>query len=101
MPRELYAASFGPTVGDKIRLGDTGLFIEVEKDLGIYGDECMFGSGKVQCDSKTPSFSNMIDATPGHQSTHIVFSSDAHSEPKTMKRCATWHSAPGESLAVA
>ncbi|GAU94158.1 hypothetical protein RvY_05983 [Ramazzottius varieornatus] len=47
MPRELYAASSGPTVGDKIRLGDIGLLIEVEKDLGAYADGCMFGSGKV------------------------------------------------------
>ncbi|MCK5242897.1 urease subunit alpha [bacterium] len=42
-----YADSFGPTTGDKVRLADTELFIEVEKDFAIYGDECKFGAGKV------------------------------------------------------
>ena len=38
--RELYAEMFGPTVGDKIHLGDTGLIVEIEKDFTVYGDEC-------------------------------------------------------------
>ena len=38
---------FGPTTGDRVRLGDTGLVIEVDKDLTTYGDECKFGGGKV------------------------------------------------------
>jgi len=42
-----YAAMFGPTVGDKVRLGDTELFIEVEKDHTTYGEEVKFGGGKV------------------------------------------------------
>ena len=37
---------FGPTVGDKIRLGDTNLYIEIEKDLRVYGDEAVYGGGK-------------------------------------------------------
>ena len=37
---------YGPTVGDKVRLGDTDLFIQVEKDLTVYGDEAKFGGGK-------------------------------------------------------
>ncbi|MGB8194302.1 MAG: urease subunit alpha [Chitinophagaceae bacterium] len=41
-----YANMYGPTVGDKIRLGDTELFIEIEKDLAVYGDEAKFGGGK-------------------------------------------------------
>jgi urease subunit alpha len=41
-----YANMYGPTVGDKIRLGDTELFIEVEKDFTVYGDEAKFGGGK-------------------------------------------------------
>ena len=45
--REHYASIYGPTAGDKIRLGDTNLVIEVEKDYTIYGDECKFGGGKV------------------------------------------------------
>lgn len=47
MKRQHYADMFGPTVGDKISLGDTGLVAEVEKDFAIYGDECKFGGGKV------------------------------------------------------
>jgi urease subunit alpha len=38
---------FGPTTGDKVRLGDTSLVLEVEKDFTVYGDECKFGGGKV------------------------------------------------------
>lgn len=41
-----YASMYGPTTGDKIRLGDTDLFIEVEKDCTVYGDEMKFGGGK-------------------------------------------------------
>ena len=45
--RNAYAHMFGPTVGDKVRLADTELFIEVEKDYTRYGDEVKFGGGKV------------------------------------------------------
>ncbi|MDP3213201.1 MAG: urease subunit alpha [Deltaproteobacteria bacterium] len=38
---------FGPTTGDRVRLGDTGLVVEVERDATVYGDECKFGGGKV------------------------------------------------------
>ncbi|XP_064459657.1 urease subunit alpha-like isoform X2 [Ornithodoros turicata] len=47
MNRVDYAASYGPTTGDKIQLGDTCLVIEVEKDYANYGDEAKFGGGKV------------------------------------------------------
>lgn len=47
MERSHYAATFGPTTGDRVRLGDTNLFIQVEKDFAVYGDECKFGGGKV------------------------------------------------------
>ncbi|KAG8747685.1 Urease [Ceratobasidium sp. 428] len=47
MTREAYAGMFGPTTGDRVRLGDTGLWIEIEKDYTVYGDECKFGGGKV------------------------------------------------------
>jgi urease alpha subunit len=47
IPREIYVSMFGPTTGDKIRLADTDLIIEVEKDFTVYGDECKFGGGKV------------------------------------------------------
>ena len=45
--RSNYAEIYGPTTGDKLRLGDTSLWLEVEKDLTVYGDECKFGGGKV------------------------------------------------------
>jgi urease subunit alpha len=47
MSRAAYAQMFGPTVGDKVRLADTDLLIEVEKDCTIYGEEVKFGGGKV------------------------------------------------------
>ncbi len=45
--RRAYAEMFGPTVGDRVRLADTELWIEVEKDFTIYGEEVKFGGGKV------------------------------------------------------
>jgi urease subunit alpha len=45
--RRAYAEMFGPTVGDRVRLGDTELIVEVEKDHTIYGEEVKFGGGKV------------------------------------------------------
>src|SRR5438067_2883744 len=47
MSRAAYAQMFGPTVGDKVRLADTNLVVEVEKDLTTYGEEVKFGGGKV------------------------------------------------------
>lgn len=47
MDRHSYAHTFGPTVGDKVRLADTELLIEVEQDFTTYGDEVKFGGGKV------------------------------------------------------
>ena len=50
IPRRAYAEMFGPTVGDRVRLADTGLFVEVEADYtlraGGYGEEVKFGGGK-------------------------------------------------------
>jgi len=47
LSRKIYADMYGPTTGDKVRLADTQLFIEVEQDLTTYGDEVKFGGGKV------------------------------------------------------
>jgi urease subunit alpha len=47
IPRATYADMYGPTTGDRVRLGDTDLVIEVEKDLTTYGEEVKFGGGKV------------------------------------------------------
>ncbi|WP_347259267.1 urease subunit alpha [Methylocaldum sp.] len=59
--RQAYAEMFGPTTGDRVRLADTELFIQVEEDRTVYGDEVKFGGGKVirdgmgqsQCTSET------------------------------------------------
>jgi len=45
--RKHYAEMYGPTTGDQVRLGDTDLWVTVEKDYTSYGDECVFGGGKV------------------------------------------------------
>src|SRR5215217_5336936 len=50
-----YANMYGPTVGDKVRLGDTDLVIEIEKDFTVYGDENKFGGGKTVRDGMTQS----------------------------------------------
>jgi urease subunit alpha len=47
MKRTVYADMFGPTTGDKVRLADTDIIIEVEKDFTVYGEEVKFGGGKV------------------------------------------------------
>ena len=44
--RSAYADIYGPTTGDRVRLGDTGLILQVERDFAVYGDECKFGGGK-------------------------------------------------------
>ena len=44
--RAQYVATYGPTVGDKVRLGDTNLWATIEQDLLTKGDECKFGGGK-------------------------------------------------------
>src|SRR5262249_4438616 len=50
--RRHYADLYGPTTGDRVRLGDTALVAEVERDLTTYGDECKFGGGKVLRDGQ-------------------------------------------------
>jgi urease subunit alpha len=47
IPRKQYASLYGPTTGDRVRLADTDLIIEVEKDFTTYGEEAVFGGGKV------------------------------------------------------
>lgn len=47
MDRRRYADAYGPTTGDRVRLGDSDLYLEIEKDFTHYGDECVFGGGKV------------------------------------------------------
>ncbi|WP_266205048.1 urease subunit alpha [Pontibacter kalidii] len=61
IPRDRYAALFGPTTGDKVRLADTELFIEIEKDFTVYGEENKFGGGKTIRDGMAQSTSATQD----------------------------------------
>src|SRR3954447_2312653 len=56
-----YANMYGPTTGDKVRLADTGLVIEIEKDYTVYGDESKFGGGKTIRDGMAQSSTAMRD----------------------------------------
>jgi urease subunit alpha len=62
--RERYALLYGPTAGDKIRLADTDLFIEVDQDLCGYGDEAVFGGGKVIRESMGQSRTTRAEGAP-------------------------------------
>jgi len=65
IPRKTYADLYGPTKGDRIRLGDTELFIEIEKDFTRYGDEITFGGGKVIRDGMGQSSSVLRETENG------------------------------------
>src|SRR4051812_25507515 len=53
--RQRYAGMYGPTTGDKVRLGDTELFLMIEKDYAVYGEEARFGGGKTVRDGMAQS----------------------------------------------
>lgn len=65
IPRQTYADLYGPTTGDRVRLADTELIIEVEKDFTVYGDEITFGGGKVIRDGMGQSSSALREGTTG------------------------------------
>jgi urease subunit alpha len=65
IPRRTYADLYGPTTGDRIRLGDTDLIIEIEKDFTHYGDEITFGGGKVIRDGMGQSSGAIREAKNG------------------------------------
>ncbi|MDP3612842.1 MAG: amidohydrolase family protein, partial [Rubrivivax sp.] len=76
--RRAYAEMYGPTVGDRVRLADTGLIIEVEKDFtlnaGGYGEEVKFGGGKTIRDGMGQS---QVVNGPGHHEAHDVVITNA------------------------
>ncbi|KAJ8758884.1 hypothetical protein K2173_002663 [Erythroxylum novogranatense] len=72
MSREAYGNMYGPTTGDRIRLGDTNLYAEIERDFAVYGDECVFGGGKVIRDGMGQSSGNLPDASPDTIITNAV-----------------------------
>src|SRR5271165_4540416 len=65
IPRRTYADLYGPTMGDRIRLADTDLIIEIEKDFTHYGDEITFGGGKVIRDGMGQSSTAIREALGG------------------------------------
>jgi urease subunit alpha len=64
LSRQAYAGLYGPTTGDRVRLGDTELIIEVEQDYTVYGDEVVFGGGKVIRDGQGQSQRTRAQGTP-------------------------------------
>src|ERR1700761_8236486 len=65
LPRHTYADLYGPTTGDRVRLADTNLLIEIERDFTSYGDEITFGGGKVIRDGMGQSSRALRDGSPG------------------------------------
>ena len=61
LDRKKYASMYGPTTGDKIRLGDSALFAEIEKDYTVYGEENKFGGGKTLRDGMAQSATHTRD----------------------------------------
>jgi urease subunit alpha len=64
IPRDAYVGLYGPTTGDRVRLGDTDLFLEIERDAAIYGEEVTFGGGKVIRDGQGQSQASRADGAP-------------------------------------
>src|SRR6202051_482755 len=65
IPRRTYADLYGPTKGDRVRLADTELVVEVERDYATYGDEVTFGGGKVIRDGMGQSSGATRESVPG------------------------------------
>ena len=72
LSRAAYADMFGPTVGDRVRLADTSLLIEVEKDFTVYGEEVKFGGGKVIRDGMGQSQATRADGAMDTVITNVV-----------------------------
>src|SRR5438270_13542077 len=69
LSRAAYAGHYGPTTGDRIRLADTDLVIEIEKDFAVYGEEVQFGGGKVIRDGQGQS---PLPGKPKHPQLDVV-----------------------------
>jgi urease subunit alpha len=70
--RERYAAIYGPTAGDQIRLGDTDLWIEIEKDLTVGGEEAVFGGGKSIRESMAQGMTSRADGALDTVITNVI-----------------------------
>ena len=69
---ERYAALYGPTVGDQVRLGDTDLWIEIEEDRTVGGEEAVFGGGKSIRESMAQGISTRVDGAPDTVITNAI-----------------------------
>src|SRR5205814_5484220 len=72
IPRRTYADLYGPTTGDCVRLGDTSLVLEIERDHARYGDEVVFGGGKVIRDGQGQSQATRASGAPDLVITNVV-----------------------------
>ena len=71
LSRSAYAGHYGPTVGDRVRLADTELIIEIEKDHTVYGEEVVFGGGTRQAclDHVSANWADITPRSPSAQAT--------------------------------
>jgi urease subunit alpha len=72
IPRRTYADLYGPTTGDRLRLGDTSLVLEIERDHARYGDEVVFGGGKVIRDGQGQSQATRASGAPDLVITNVI-----------------------------
>jgi urease subunit alpha len=72
IPRASYANLYGPTAGDRVRLGDTGLILRIERDFAIYGEEVVFGGGKVIRDGQGQSQRSRAEGAPDLVITNVI-----------------------------
>ncbi|MCA1563698.1 MAG: urease subunit alpha [Acidobacteria bacterium] len=70
--REAYASLYGPTTGDRVRLGDTGLILHIDRDAATYGEEVTFGGGKVVRDGQGQSQASRADGAPDLVITNVI-----------------------------
>ncbi len=72
IPRDHYASLYGPTTGDRVRLADTGLVLQIERDFARYGDEVPFGGGKVVRDGQGQSQLSRAEGAPDLVITNVI-----------------------------
>jgi urease subunit alpha len=72
IPRDHYASLYGPTAGDRVRLADTGLVLQIERDFARYGDEVPFGGGKVVRDGQGQSQVSRAEGAPDLVITNVI-----------------------------
>jgi len=84
--RQAYAEMYGPTTGDRVRLGDTELWIRVEDDKTVYGDEVKFGGGKVIRDGMGQCQRESKDVVDVVITNALIVDTGASSRPMSVSR---------------